>query len=165
MRRHHLLSQNWVWIIFDPCFGKKTTTENRWNLDSGLCWRFFVAKEWVKYYPNSILRPYLESFHQGEPVTSPIWKRDWFFLSLVFSKFYLLCTNQKSSSYGRKWHCFDIHIPWYEMVRDLLRKPEKELWAKKERPSAYRTVQTDRQRVSCYLGLRWIAGGEYYLGG
>ena len=32
----------------------------------------FSANIWVKYYPNSILRPYLESSHQGEPSRPPV---------------------------------------------------------------------------------------------
>ena len=71
MRGFQILSQNWVRIIFDLYFGRKTT-KKRWNRKSGL---FFSANIGVNYYPNSILRLYLESSHQGEPFRLPIWKR------------------------------------------------------------------------------------------
>ena len=54
----------------------------------------------VTYYPNPVVRPYLESCHQGEPFRPQIESGMttlfiWFLL--VFSKLNLLCANQKSS--------------------------------------------------------------------
>ena len=77
IRRFQIWSQNWVWIVFDPHFGrKKNTTQKSWKL---IFWYYldgFSAKMLVSYYPNSILRPYLESSHQGKPFRPPIWKQN-----------------------------------------------------------------------------------------
>ena len=54
-------------------------------------------------------------------------KLDWNFifgLPLVFSKFYVLCTNQKKLFCGRKWHCRVTYIPWYGISSENLEKVE-----------------------------------------
>ena len=95
--------------------------------------RFFgdiSVKIGVKHYPNSILRPYLESSHQGERFRPPVWKRDLFFFSfpLLFSKFYFSCANRKKRLFmGEKWH-FVIHIPWHRISSE---NPEKVEFAEK----------------------------------
>ena len=89
--------------------------------------RVFSAKVGVTYYPNSILRLYLKSLHQGDPFRLPLWKRVWYFLfwlSIVFSKFHLSCANQKAVAMGVKWHCFVIHIPSHGISSENLEKVE-----------------------------------------
>ena len=52
----------------------------------------------VKYYPNPILRPYLESPHQGESFRTPVLGEElriYFWLFIVFSNIYLACEPKK----------------------------------------------------------------------
>ena len=88
--------------------------------------RAFLAKIGVKYFPSSILRPYLKSPHQGDHFRLPMWKREWnfmFWLTLVFSKFYLLCANKQTKSFmGEKWRCSAIHMPWHGISSKNLKK-------------------------------------------
>ena len=75
MRVFQIGSQNWVWVIFDPYIDpkKRQIGPELWFIRF-FC--YFSAKIVVKYYPNPILGPYLESPQQDESFRFPIWKRD-----------------------------------------------------------------------------------------
>ena len=106
-------SQNWVWIIFYSYFGQKKNTQKRWNCDPGLFWRFFGQN--VFKLNSGIMFRILSS---RRTFSTAIWKRIWkfnFWLPLVFSKFYILCANRKSSFYERKMKLFCYSRP---MARD-----------------------------------------------
>ena len=98
MRGFKIWSQNWVWIIFDPRFGRKTIKMDQ-NCDFN---DFFFARIGVKYYPNSILRSYLEFFYKGKSSSQPILERDWKFIPVIFSKKLIWCANRKSSFSWKK---------------------------------------------------------------
>ena len=63
MRGFQTWSQNWIWIILTHVFAEKPSK----TVEIVILPDFdgFSAKTWVKYYPNSTLRPDLESSHHG----------------------------------------------------------------------------------------------------
>ena len=61
----------------------------------------------------------MESPYQDDPFRPPILKLDWiFWLSWYFQKKKYLVCEPKNSFYGRKWHCFGIHIPWHGIISE-----------------------------------------------
>ena len=122
------LSLDNIWFMVWPKKKLKNRPESQFQRFLGV----FSAKIATKYYRSLILEPYLDSSRHDEPFEPPIWKKIWkfiFLLSIIFSKFNLMCANRTSSVYGRKWHCFVIHIRWYETTSENLKKVEfSEKW-------------------------------------
>ena len=92
----------------------------------------FSARIWVKYYPSSILRPYSESPHQGDPFR-PQYESEFcvfmfYFMFLaspsLFSKIITCARTKKAVLLGEKWHCFVIHIPWHGVSSENLENVE-----------------------------------------
>ena len=144
MRGFQTWSQNWVRIISGHHFDLKKHPK---NVEIAILVYFdcFSAKIWVKYYPSSILRPYLESSYQGESFRHPIWKQGWFFgFYVVFSKNNLLCANQKRSCYERKK---DIALLFTSHGTGSAPKPGKSLvWWKMKLPNIQFCREHTKQR-------------------
>ena len=76
-----------------PLFWQKQMSESQsWSI-----LMIVPAKIWVKPYPSSIQKPYLESSRQDEPFIPPIWKKIWklFFVFRSISKVLSLVRKPK----------------------------------------------------------------------
>ena len=96
IRGFKIWSQKCVQMISDLYFVNKKKKQNAIKISILVKFYVFLANIWVKYYPNLTLRPYLESSLHGKPFRPLIWKQDWksvSWVAIVFSKFYLLCSN------------------------------------------------------------------------
>ena len=114
------ISLNNIWSIFWPK-NHQNSPALRFRRSFGGC----SAKIGVKCYPNSILRPYLESSHQGDLYTlSMIAGLKIYFLNScrIFKILSVVRKPKKVVFYGRTKALFCYSHP---MTRDYPRKPGK----------------------------------------
>ena len=125
MRWFHIWSQSWGGIIFYPYFGRKTAQKS------------LKSRSWSIL---TVFRPR----HESNIIQAQIWDHIWnplintklvdpnmkeklkiyFLTSHSIFKISPLVSESKSKFYGRKWHCFIIHIPWHGISSENLEKVE-----------------------------------------
>ena len=156
MRIPNIVSELSLDNIWSICWPKNR--QNRPELWFPLFVDVFSAKIRVKYNQKPILRPYLESPHQGESFR---WKRgygseiDFFFLlPLVFSKFYLLCANRKSYFCGKS---YPMLLPISNSTRLAPKNGKCYLCCKMARPSAHMRAPFS------YFGNGWMDRAEIWF--
>ena len=114
-------SQNWVWIIFDPYFGQKNTKKSLKSRFRSIVTVSGQNMGQILSKRNSDTRFGIHSSRGTLEI--PNRKRDYFSI-VFFSKFGLLCADQKCSFIGEKWHFIAIHIPWHGIRSENLENVE-----------------------------------------
>ena len=98
MRGFRMRSQNWAWIMFDPCFNRRYPRSS-WTRDYGIFWRFFgqhMGQIICKFNSETIFRiPSSRRSFSSPNMNVGLKLCCWH--HLVFLKLYILCANQKGS--------------------------------------------------------------------
>ena len=119
IRGFQIWSQNWVWIIFQPYLSKKKLQKIILVYFDG-----FSVKIWVKYYPNSVLRSYLNPFIKTSLLDRQYVRK---FEKMAFHSIFKISSHvqePKMQFLRWKWHRFVFHISWHGISSANLEKVE-----------------------------------------